>query len=179
MNYIDYLVLAPILYGLYKGFTKGFILELTSLIALIVAIYGASYFSGHTFKLLKKVSQIDQDYLEMASYALTFIGIIIGINLIGKLLTYIVKIVALGFVNRLMGAIFGGVKGLLIITIILHFFNTFNSQFKLINEKQLNHSLIYKPLLEHSQKLYPNIVAQITKRKHQIEETIPVMNKNL
>ncbi len=179
MNYIDYIVLAPILYGFYKGFTKGLILELTSLIALIAAIYGASHLSGHTFKLLKKVSQIDQGYLEMVSYALTFIGIIIGINLIGKLLTYLVKMVALGFVNRLVGAIFGGVKVLLIITIILHFFNTFNSQFKLINEKQLNHSLIYKPLLEHSQKLYPNIVAQFTKRKHQINESLPEKNKNL
>ena len=48
MNYFDYLLLLPLVYGLYRGFTKGLIIELASLVALIAGVYGAMYLSSFT-----------------------------------------------------------------------------------------------------------------------------------
>lgn len=101
MNYFDYILIVPVLYGLYRGFTKGLILELASLVALVAGIYGAMHFSSITFGYLSEVLEIEAAYLQLASYGLTFLLIVLTITLTGKILTMLVKLVALGFLNRL------------------------------------------------------------------------------
>ena len=101
MNYFDYILLVPILYGLYRGFTKGLILELASLVALVAGIYGAIHFSSFTFEYLNEFVEVEPSYLQLASYGLTFLLIVLVITLTGKVLTLLVKMVALGFINRM------------------------------------------------------------------------------
>ena len=116
MNSLDYILLIPLLYGLYRGFTKGLIIELASLLALILGIYGSLHFSSFTFELLSGYIEIKAVYLQLVSYGLTFLIIAVLISFIGKILTMLIKLVALGFINRMMGAIFGGIKVLLILS---------------------------------------------------------------
>jgi membrane protein required for colicin V production len=86
MNYFDCILVFPVLYGLYKGFSKGLILELASLLGLLLGVYGSVRFSSFIFEYLKKVLEIDAYYLQLASYALTFIVIVLLVTLIGKVL---------------------------------------------------------------------------------------------
>ena len=44
MAIIDIILGALILYGLIKGLSKGFFVEVTSLLALLVGVYGAVHF---------------------------------------------------------------------------------------------------------------------------------------
>ena len=127
MNYFDLILVLPIIYGVYKGFRRGLVLEFTSLLALVLGIYGASIFSKMTFEYLSNWLDIESSYLSVASYAITFISIVIIVSLGGKLLTLLLKMVALGFINRMMGAIFGGIKVLLILSIFISFFSTNSS----------------------------------------------------
>ena len=138
MNYFDYLLLFPVLYGMYRGFTKGFILELASLIALLAGIYGAMHFSSITFGYLNKVLEIEPSYLQLASYGLTFILIVLLVTISGKILTMLVKMVALGFINRILGAVFGGLKSLLILSVLLMFFDKLNTQFGFVKDNVID-----------------------------------------
>lgn len=165
MNYFDYVLLVPVLYGLYRGFSKGLILELASLLALIAGIYGAMHFSSFTFEYLNNYVEIETSYLQLASYGLTFLIIVLVITLTGKILTLLVKMVALGFINRMMGAIFGGLKALLILSVLLMFFDRFNKQFGMVKEEVLNTSVLYSPILIQSQELYPNVLEEFEKQK--------------
>ena len=58
MNYVDIILAAPLLLGAFKGFKKGLIIELISLIALAVGIWGAVHFSDFAVQLLAE--NIDQ-----------------------------------------------------------------------------------------------------------------------
>ena len=165
MNYLDYILLMPVLYGLYRGFSKGLILELASLIALVVGIYGAMHFSSFTFDYLSNYIEIEATYLQLASYGLTFIIIVLVITLIGKIITFLIKMVALGFINRMMGAIFGGMKALLILSVILLFFDRLNKQFVIVKEEVLNTSVLYSPMLIQSQEFFPNVLEEFEKQK--------------
>ena len=142
MNSLDYILFIPLLYGLYRGFTKGLIIELASLLALTLGIYGALHFSSLTFEFLIDYVEIKTVYLQLASYGLTFLIIVMLISFTGKILTMLIKLVALGFINRLMGAIFGGFKALLILSVFISFFDKFNKQFGMVNEEILTSSLI-------------------------------------
>ena len=169
MNSLDYILFIPLLYALYRGFTKGLIIELASLLALIVGIYGALHFSSFTFEFLSDYFEIKTVYLQLVSYGLTFLIIAVLISFTGKILTMLIKLVALGFINRMMGAIFGGIKALLILSVFISFFDRFNKQFGMVNEDILTSSLIYNSIRTQSEQFYPNILEQFDRQKESIE----------
>ena len=172
MNYFDYILIVPVLYGLYRGFTKGLVLELASLMALVAGIYGAMHFSSITFGYLSEVLEVEAAYLQLASYGLTFLLIVLVITLTGKILTMLVKLVALGFVNRLMGAVFGGIKALLILSVLLMFFDRINNQFGIVKDEVVNASILYSPILTQSQAIYPSILEGFEKKKEEVEKAL-------
>ena len=77
--------------------------------------------------------------------------------------------VALGFINRMMGAIFGGIKVLLILAVFISFFDRFNKQFGMINDEILSSSLMYNPILIQAEQIYPNVLEEFEKQKESIE----------
>ena len=169
MNSLDYILLIPLLYGLYRGFTKGLIIELASLLALTLGIYGALHFSSFTFEFLSDYVEIKTVYLQLASYGLTFLIIVMVISITGKALTILIKLVALGFINRMMGAIFGSIKVLLILSVFILFFDRFNKQFGMVKDEVLNASLMYNPIRIQAEQFYPNILEQFEIQKESIE----------
>jgi uncharacterized membrane protein required for colicin V production len=48
MNWIDFLIIALLAFGLIQGFIDGVIIEIAKLAALILGIWGAIHFSGWT-----------------------------------------------------------------------------------------------------------------------------------
>ena len=169
MNSLDYIIFIPLLYGLYRGFTKGLIIELASLLALILGIYGALHFSSFTFEFLSHYVEIKTVYLQLVSYGLTFLIIVMLISFTGKILTMLIKLVALGFINRMMGAIFGGIKVLLILSVFISFFDRFNKQFGMLNQGILTSSLMYNPILIQAEQFYPNVLEEFERQKESIE----------
>ena len=105
LNYIDLAVVCLLVYGLSRGAYRGFFVEVSSLLALVLGVFGALHFSSFTTSLLG--NYIEWDYLPILAFALTYIGIMIGVAWIGKVLTKLAKVVLLGFLNRLLGALFG------------------------------------------------------------------------
>ena len=45
MNYLDIIIVVPLVYGLIKGFSNGLIKEVTALVALLAGVYVAINFS--------------------------------------------------------------------------------------------------------------------------------------
>ena len=169
MNSLDYILFIPLLYGLYRGFTKGLIVELASLLALTLGIYGALHFSSFTFEFLSDYVEIKTEYLQLASYGLTFLIIVMLISLTGKILTMLIKLVALGFINRMMGAIFGGIKALLVLSMFILFFDRLNKQFEMVKDEVLNASIMYNPIRIQAQQFYPNVIEEFERQKESIE----------
>ena len=169
MNSLDYILFIPLLYGLYRGFTKGLIVELASLLALTLGIYGALHFSSFTFEFLSDYVEIKTVYLQLASHGLTFLIIVMLISITGKILTMLIKLVALGFINRMMGAIFGGIKVLLVLSMFILFFDRLNKQFEMVKDEVLNASIMYNPIRIQAQQFYPNVIEEFERQKESIE----------
>ena len=108
MNYIDIAIVGLVLFGAVKGFSKGFIIEAASLIALILGLIGALLFSSTVGTLLESFFDADRIPPSGILFILTFIAIIIGINLLAKFLTRVLKMAALSGLNRILGAILAG-----------------------------------------------------------------------
>ncbi len=127
MNYFDIGAGIIILWSAWKGFSSGFIVSVLSLAGLIAGVYVALYFSGFARDLLADNFNLNGMYLKTAAFAVTFLGVVIAIHLVARVLEKVLTAAALGPANKMAGAAFGIFKGALIVSVILMVINTFSS----------------------------------------------------
>ena len=130
MNFIDIILCVPLLWGLYKGFTKGLIIEAASIIALGLAIWGGVKFSDFLTGYIHAHLGWNTKYLPVISFAVIFLGILLLVYAIAKLIEKLVKAVSLGFVNKLAGGIFGMLKFGLILSVLIFVLNAIEKNLK-------------------------------------------------
>ena len=147
INIMDLVFGGLIAYGGFKGFRKGVIVELASLLALVLGIYGAIHFSGYVAEQLTSYIDWDKRYVDLASFGLTSVGIIFGVSLLGKMLTSLAKLVMLNGVNRMLGLLFGGLKLAVFSGVILIFLMKANALFGFIPSEIIEQSLLCETLL--------------------------------
>ena len=146
MNYIDIAVAIPLIWGAYKGFTKGLIIELASIIALILGGYIGMHFSGITSTYLSQIVTMEESFMPIVSFAVTFIVIVLGVYLLAKILEKVINLVALKLVNKISGSVFGIVKAAFIISLILVFVESVDQKLELIPKETKESSLLYSPI---------------------------------
>jgi len=147
MNYFDIIVIIPMAWSLYKGFTKGFVIEVATLLALVLGIYGGLNFSNYASDWLKANWDVSAKLLPIFSFFLTFIAIVLVIHMIARLIEKFVKLAALGIVNRLMGAIFSLAKVILISSVLVYILDTIDLQYyDVISDEFREESVLYEPL---------------------------------
>lgn len=167
MNYIDIIIGALIIYSAYKGFTKGLIVYAASLLALLLGIFGAIRFSWFTTELLMRNSNINMETINIISFAITFIAIVIAIHLLAKLLDKLVKAVALGIVNRITGLLFSVVKTAFIISVVLVIFKPINDSMNIVKQETMDNSILYRPIARFAPTVFPKLNFQEVNHKFQ------------
>ena len=114
MYYLDIIIAIILLVFGFKGLRKGLIIEVVTLLAFGVGIYGAMHFSDFTAGHLQDFMEINPKYLNTIAFVLTFIILVVLVNLIGRLVSRAIKSLNLGFFDRLGGFLFGILKGVLL-----------------------------------------------------------------
>lgn len=119
MNYIDIVILLFLLYGAFRGFSKGLIIEVATLAGLILGVFIAIRYSPFTEGILKDFLNITSRYLSYIALAVTFLLVVIAVYLLGKMLTRLVDIISLGLVNKLLGTLLGIAKYFIMVCVLL------------------------------------------------------------
>ncbi len=146
MNFIDLLILVPLLLAAWKGFKRGFIIEIFIVLALLVGIYCGIHFSDYTSDLIKEKLNVSSIYLPLISFALTFTVIAVGIYFIGKMLEKVIKIAQLSLLNKLGGVFFSVVKTLYFMSTLFLLIASVQEKTEIIPTATLNESLLYTPV---------------------------------
>lgn len=175
MNTFDIVILVLLIVAFVRGFMKGFFIEIASLIALIGGVYGAIYFSSFASNIIENYVQWDKNYIKLASFVVTFIGIVILVSSLGKALTKMADFVALGFVNKILGGVFALLKSLIIISVALVFFSKINNTISFVKKENLENSALYKPLNSITQFIFPLITKKF---KTEISNVNPPQSLN-
>lgn len=157
MNFIDIVIVIPLLWAIYKGFRKGLVIEIASLAALILGIYGGIHFSDAVADFLQSKFNWNSDYMPLISFTITFLGIVILVHLVGKVVEKVVDLVALGIVNKIFGAAFGLIKVAFILSVIVIIFDSFDAKMHFIDQEKKDNSMLYKPLRSFSVAIIPQL----------------------
>ena len=170
MNTIDLVFAILLLWAAYRGYTKGFIVQLATLAALLLGILGAVMFSDFTSELIIKKFEVAGPYLKNKEFEITFIVIVIAVHLLAKMLNKLIDAIALGIVNRLLGVLFSILKIAFIVSIILVLVNKIDNKYKFIPDDTKENSLLYKPLSNFAPMIFPYLNFETMKEKIDTEK---------
>ncbi|RRJ88037.1 CvpA family protein [Paenimyroides tangerinum] len=179
MLVVDIIIACLIGYALYKGFKEGLVLALISLVSLIVGIFLSLKFSFLFKDWILEKTQWSANVVTICAFVFTFLLVLIAIQLLGKALTKIIKTVALGGLNRLAGAVFLGLKMILIISVVLNLFQKINYNHYIATEETLNKSLFYHPIEDFSKLVYPMMEEWYQMTLEAVDEQVDKLDENL
>ena len=148
MNYIDIIIAIPLIYALYRGWKKGLIIEVATLIALILGIFLAVNYSDYTKDVLTDKLDISSNYIGFLAFIITFISVVVIINIIGKYVSKMMHAISLGFINRIFGALFSFAKFLIILCIFVALFEGLDRNVGIVKKEIKVNSKLYYPIYD-------------------------------
>ena len=84
LNYFDLIVGVGLLYGAIKGFSRGLVVEVASIVALILGVWGALSFSEQFMELVHPYVSLPEKYGKLIIYFVLFVGIVYGVSWVAK-----------------------------------------------------------------------------------------------
>ena len=166
MGTVDIIILICFIPALIQGVRKGFIAQLTALISTIVGAWLSFRFSDTVCDWLKQYIEVSEQMLHIIAFVVIMIIVVLLLNLVGRLITSVVKLVMLGWLDKLLGVVFALLKTSLILGILIILFNTINTNFNIVNEETLKESIFYTPLKEFSYGIFPYFKELMMKQPH-------------
>ena len=141
---VDLFLLLFLLMGVYKGWTKGFIMAIATFISFFAGLALALQFSGWVEGYLKKQTDADNDWLAFLAFLLVLIGAMIAIRVLGKIIEKSAELVLLGIVNRLAGIVLYLFIYLSLFAVVL----VYLKQFEIVGNDTAIHSKSYIYLID-------------------------------
>ena len=157
MNYIDIILAVLLFFSAISGFRNGFISELASLAALVLGVWGGIEFSYITTEFLTERMGIESDHLNLISFLVTFVVIVILVHLVANSLSKLIEVAMLGWVNKLTGLVFGFLKTAFILSILLLIFNKIDDDVHILSPQAKSQSRLYEPIRQFAPSVFPFI----------------------
>lgn len=147
MNFVDILILVPLIYAGWKGFQHGIIIEVFTLLALLVGIYAGIHFSDFTAKWLKESLGWESEYIPVVAFTLTFLGIGAMVYFAGKMIEQVARVTNLTPVNKFFGIVFAVLKMTYFVSVFLVVLESYDEKGDFLPPSMKEKSLLYKPVL--------------------------------
>ncbi|MEM9679458.1 MAG: CvpA family protein [Bacteroidota bacterium] len=166
MSIIDIVLGTLLLFGLIRGLMKGLFVEVASLLALVLGVYGAIHFSDFAGGFLESRVDWNEKTINITAFGITFVVIVLAISLAGKALTKLADFAALGILNKLLGGAFGILKIGLILSVVLVIFQKMNKTLPFLEDDQLEESVLYEPVKSLAPTIFPSIINSETEEEN-------------
>jgi len=118
MTSFDYLVLAIIGLSIILSVMRGLLIEALSIVGWVVAFFVAKTYSSQLMPMMP--ADIPTEPLRiLAAFLVVFFATLLITSLLAIALSTVFKKIGLGWLNRVLGAIFGLARGMLIVCILV------------------------------------------------------------
>lgn len=168
MNFLDLVIAVPLGYLIFKGYKRGLIFELASLAGVvfgcIVAVRMAHWFST--------MVGLEGDNAFLIAFFILFVGVVVLALFLGKLIERFVKLIHVGFLNNLAGAILGLLKGVCIVGVLLYYLAVIDLNNKVLTNDAKQSSMLYKPVEKAGSKLVGKMDSYLEERKAMVDREL-------
>lgn len=172
MHIVDAVVLIVLLYGLYRGVTKGFFVAMASFLSFLIGLICALKFSNSLKIMLFERLDWDSRAIAVMAFVLAFIVAVVLVRLVAKWATEVFKTLSLGFVVRILGGVFEVFRMAIVVALLFALFDMVNSNYSLVSKETLQDSYSYPLYQWISQQLFPRMFALFFKLFATARETL-------
>ena len=163
MTTLDILILIIIGIGTILGLMKGFVHQLSSLIGLIVGLLVARALFAEVGEWLAPALGTSVTVARVFAFFMIWVVVPLLFSLIASFLTRALRVIHLGWLNRLLGGALGAVKSMLIVGLFIHLLQFIDTDNHLILQTTKEESVLYYPMHNLSGMFIPAI-KQVTER---------------
>ena len=139
---VDILFGILLLFAVIKGWRRGLIIAVFSVIAIIVGIAAAMKLSTLVASWLKDSTNVSVQWLPFLSFAIVLIGVILLIRLGANLIEASMEVTLMGWVNRLGGMLLY----IIVYTLAFSVFLFYATELKLFKEETIAQSVTYSKI---------------------------------
>jgi len=118
MNYIDYTILAVIVFFVIRGLFRGLLNEVFGLVGILLSVIVATKLMSDAANWLKQIVDIPPTLSTILGFILVFAAVQLAIQLLNHLLQKIIKLTFLSWLDKLAGGLIGFLKGALIVSLL-------------------------------------------------------------
>ncbi len=156
MNFLDVMILVPMIWYGFKGYKKGLVFEVAGIVALLVGTWIAINFS----KKLAEWAGFSGQYIDIIAFVVTFGAVIFLVFAFAKFIEKAVTFVVPEFLNNLGGMILGAFKVALIVSVLLYFISSMD-RFELFLKRDIKDgSRLYRPVSIIAPAIFPEFRKQ-------------------
>jgi membrane protein required for colicin V production len=142
MNLLDFLIFIPVLYFCYRGMRNGLIGEVLGIAGIILAVFLTFHYMNEVAEAISPLFEGDPNYLPFVAGAVIFFGTLVIIQVIALLIGRFLKTVKLNIINRILGFLFGLLKGGIIVSAILLLLAGFNQPSQESRKESISYSYV-------------------------------------
>jgi membrane protein required for colicin V production len=157
MNTIDIVIILLLLWGAINGFIKGFVIQISTLIALVLGIWAAAEFYKVIGLYLTKTLSVSPGISGMVAFVIIFIVILLIMYLLSRGLTNMMGKSVAGRLNRIGGIIFGLAKAVFLISILIFIIQKIDFTQKLLTSEKKEESKLFKPISQVAPAIFPHL----------------------
>lgn len=140
------------------------------MLAIFVGIYAGIHLSDWFTVFMRDKMDTTTPYMPIISFVSVMILVIIGIYLLGKLLTKTLKAGGAETWNQIGGAFFSLSKTILTLSVLFIVFHAFDQKTGLIPQDQKDKSIFYSPIYKFSMVVLPSMKeSELYKRISQVD----------
>lgn len=118
MHWVDWVGIILAVALVVRGFRQGLIVQLTAFVAIGLGLLGGLYLQDAALPFLP---DLPAEVQFAVSFAVVFAAIALCVNVVGRLLQNVARVLFLGGVDRILGALFGllvAVQAMLVIMLL-------------------------------------------------------------
>jgi len=157
VNFLDILIVIPIIYAGYKGFKHGLIIEVFTLLALVVGLYAGIHFSDAVSKWLKETFRWTSEYVPVISFTVTFLAIGAMVYFAGKAIERVVKAINLTPLNKFFGLFFAALKMTYFVSVCIVLIESYDEKSHFFPIEKKESSLLYNSVKKISTTTIPGM----------------------
>ena len=155
MAILDIILLLCFIPAIVTGISKGFVTQVINFVAILAAAWAAFKFSSVLGTWLAQYITLDATVLKVISFVLIAIVVALLLHLVAAIITKTLKTLQLGFINRLLGLVFGVLKVALILGLLILLFESLNSTLHLVKPEVTENAVVYNALKNAANAIFP------------------------
>lgn len=156
MNLVDLFLGLALLLAIFNGWRRGFLLEMLSMVIILLGIWAAMEFSTVAESALKIRVSWTVEKRQLVAFVITFAVVVLGVSLLGKVLTKAINKTPIGLVNCMLGSMVAVLKAILMTGVVLTVLQL-DFAHKIVSKEEIKKSVLAGPILGFSKALYPSV----------------------